>query len=292
VPTQDRTAPAPPSTAIQAVRGPVDLGLERFLGDRRAELAGMDPSAVALVDELLRLLRAGGKRVRPALCWWAFRAAGGGQGELIVPACAALELLHTSALVHDDLMDRDAERRGVDATHVRFAKQAPAGVDPEAFGTSAAVLVGDLALVLSERLLRTSGFGTSRLDAAMARFDRMRTEMAAGQFLDVSGARDQARVRALKTASYTAEGPVLIGAALAGAGPEAEGPLRVFGRLVGEAFQLRDDVADGEAGAEAAAAVEDLVARAPRTLGDAPLRPDGIDALIQIAQLLRAPGAA
>jgi geranylgeranyl diphosphate synthase type I len=126
----------------------------------------------------------------------------------------------------------------------------------------------------------------------MARFDRMRTEMAAGQFLDVSGARDQARVRALKTASYTAEGPVLIGAALAGAGPEAEGPLRVFGRLVGEAFQLRDDVADGEAGAEAAAAVEDLVARATRTLGDAPLRPDGIDALIQIAQLLRAPGAA
>ena len=202
----------------------------------------MDPSAVALVDELLRLLRAGGKRVRPALCFWAFRAAGGGEDEPIVPVCAALELLHTSALVHDDLMDRDAERRGVDATHVRFAKDAPAGVDPEAFGTSAAVLVGDLALVLSERLLRTSGFEAGRLDAAMARFDRMRAEMAAGQFLDVSGARDLARVRALKTGSYTAEGPVLIGAALAGAGPEAEGPLRVFGRLVGEAFQLRDDV--------------------------------------------------
>ena len=75
---------------------------------------------------------------------------------------------------------------------------------------------GDLALVLSERLLRTSGFGAGRLDAAMARFDRMRAEMAAGQFLDVSGARDLARVRALKTGSYTAEGPVLIGAALAG----------------------------------------------------------------------------
>jgi geranylgeranyl pyrophosphate synthase len=165
-------------------------------------------------------------------------------------------------------------------------------VDPEAFGTSAAVLVGDLALVLSERLLRTSGFGSGRLDAAMARFDRMRAEMAAGQFLDVSGAREPARVRALKTASYTAEGPVLIGAALAGAGPEAEGPLRVFGRLVGEAFQLRDDVADGEAGNEAVAAVEDLVARATRTLGDAPLRREGIDALIQIAQLLRTPRVA
>jgi geranylgeranyl diphosphate synthase type I len=292
VPTRDRTAPAPPSTAIEAVRAPVDRELERFLGDRRAELAGMDPSAVALVDELLRLLRAGGKRVRPALCFWAFRAAGGRQADPIVPVCAALELLHTSALVHDDLMDRDAERRGVDATHVRFAKDAPAGVDPEAFGTSAAVLVGDLALVLSERLLRTSGFGAGRLDAAMARFDRMRAEMAAGQFLDVSGTVDLARVRALKTGSYTAEGPVLIGAALASAGPEAEGPLRVFGRLVGEAFQLRDDVSDGEAGTEAVAAVEDLVARATRTLGDAPLGRDGIDALVQIAELLRAPSVA
>jgi geranylgeranyl diphosphate synthase, type I len=292
VPTKDRTAPAPPSTAIEAVRAPVDRELERFLGERRAELAGMDPSAVALVDELLRLLRAGGKRVRPALCFWAFRAAGGDEDEPIVLVCAALELLHTSALVHDDLMDRDAERRGVDATHVRFAKDAPAGVDPEAFGTSAAVLVGDLALVLSERLLRTSGFGTGRLDAAMARFDRMRAEMAAGQFLDVSGAGDLARVRALKTGSYTAQGPVLIGVALAGAGPEAEGPLRVFGRLVGEAFQLRDDVVDGEAGPQAVAAIEDLVARASRALGDAPLRRDGIDALVQIAELLRAPGPA
>jgi geranylgeranyl pyrophosphate synthase len=291
VPTHDRTAPAPPSTAIEAVRGPVDLELERFLGYSRAELAGMDPSAVALADELLRLLGAGGKRIRPALCFWAFRAAGGGEDDPIVPACAALELLHTAALVHDDLMDRDAERRGVDATHVRFAKEAPVGVDPDAFGKAAAVLVGDLALVLSERLLRTSRFGTGRLEAAMARFDRMRAEMAAGQFLDVSGSGDRARVRALKTGSYTAEGPVMIGAALAGAGPQAEGPLRVFGRLVGEAFQLRDDLADGDSGTEAVA-VEDLVARATRSLGDAPLRRDGIDALVQIAELLRAPGAA
>ena len=136
MPTKHRTAPAAPPTAIDAVRGPVDRELVRFLGDRRAELAGMDPSAGALVDELLRLLGAGGKRVRPALCFWAFRAAGGPQGDPIVRVCAALELLHTSALVHDDLMDRDDERRGVPSTHVRFAKEAPAGADPDAFGTA------------------------------------------------------------------------------------------------------------------------------------------------------------
>ena len=252
----------------------------------------MDPSAVAMVDELLRLLGAGGKRVRPALCFWAFRASGGQKDDPIVRVCGALELLHTSALVHDDLMDRDDERRGVASTHVRFADEAPAGTDPDGFGTSAAILAGDLALVLSERMIRTSGFGAGRLEPAMTRFDRMRVEMAAGQFLDVSGVGDRARVRALKTGSYTAEGPVMIGAALAGAGPQAEGPLRVFARLVGEAFQLRDDLADGDAASDAGEEVDDLVSRAERALGDAPLRREGVDALIEIAELLRAPGTA
>ncbi len=248
----------------------------------------MDPTAAALVDELTRLLGAGGKRIRPAMCWWAFAAAGGDQGEPIVRACAALELLHTSALVHDDLMDRDDERRGVDSTHVRFAKQAPVGADPDAFGTAAAVLVGDLALVLSEQLLRTSGFDGDRLERATSRFDRMRAEMAAGQFLDVSGSADRRRIRALKTGSYTAEGPVLIGAALAGAGAAAEGSLRVFGRLVGEAFQLRDDVLDGDA-IDADAELVDLLDRAARALGGASLRRDGVEGLLEIADLLRSP---
>ena len=271
------------------MRRPLDDLLARFLGDRRAELAGMDPAAAELVGELNRLLEAGGKRIRPAICFWAFRAAGGDEAEPILPACAALEMLHTSALVHDDVMDRDVERRGVDATHVRFAKQAPLGADPYAFGTAAAILVGDLALVLSERLLRTSGFAPDRLERAMSRFDRMRAEMAAGQFLDVSGSADRGRVRALKTGSYTAEGPVSIGAALAGASAEAEAPLRVFGRLVGEAFQLRDDVTDGDAGSVATDEVDDLLSRAARALGDAPLRWDGVDALLEIAGLLRSP---
>jgi geranylgeranyl diphosphate synthase type I len=113
--------------------------------------------------------------------------------------------------------------------------------------------------------------------------------MAAGQFLDVSGSSDRVRVRALKTGSYTAEGPVLIGAALAGAGADVEGPLRVFGRLVGEAFQLRDDVLDGDEGAATAANVDDLLSRAARTLVGAPLRPDGAEALTEIAELLRSP---
>ena len=274
--------------ALDRVRREVDEVLARFLADRRAELAGLDPDAAVLADEIVRVLRAGGKRIRPALCVWGFRAAGGADvDERLLRAGAAIELLHTSALLHDDVMDRDVERRGEPATHVWFAKEAPSGVDPDAFGTAAAVLVGDLALVLSERLMRTCGFEGERLDLAMTRFDRMRVEMAAGQFLDVAGSERRERVRALKTASYTAEGPVLIGAALARADAGAEAALRVFGRLLGEAFQLRDDALDEAPGAASPSEIDDLLSRAARALEGAPLRQGGASALVAIADALR-----
>jgi geranylgeranyl diphosphate synthase, type I len=270
----------------------VDPVLERFLQARRTELAAMDATAALLIDELLRLIRAGGKRIRPALCWWAYRAAGGEEDEPILHACAALELLHTSALVHDDVIDGDEERRGVPATHARFAEQAPAGTDPDSFGIAAAIVVGDLALVLSEQALRTSGSGGDRLELAMSRFDRMRSEMAAGQFLDVSGAADRERIAALKSGSYTAQGPVLIGAALAGATPAAEEPLRSYADSVGVAFQLRDDVLDGDAPPEAAAQVGELLEQAQWSLDGAPLEAAGVKALRELAGLLRLPGTA
>lgn len=277
--------------ALELVRARVDPVLERFLLERRAELAAMDATAALLVDELLRLIRAGGKRIRPALCWWAYRAAGGEEGKPILHACAALELLHTSALVHDDVIDRDDERRGVAATHVRFAGRAPAGTDPDAFGIAAAIVVGDLALVLSEQALRTSGSDGDLLELAMTRFDRMRSEMAAGQFLDMSGSANHDRVAALKSGSYTALGPVLIGAALAGADAAVEQPLRSYADSVGAAFQLRDDVLDGDAPVEAAAEVGHLLERAQRSLDGAPMDATAVEALRELAGLLRLEGA-
>jgi geranylgeranyl diphosphate synthase, type I len=275
------------SGALEAVRAKVDPVLAAFLRERRAELAAMDPTAGVLVDELVRLLDAGGKRFRPALCFWSHRAVGGREGEPILRVCAALELLHTSALVHDDVMDRDLERRGLPATHVRFAGQAPEGLDPASYGTAAAIVVGDLALVLSEQAIRTSGFPNDRLEPAMGRFDTMRAEMAAGQFLDVSGAADRVHVAALKSASYTAIGPVLIGAALASADAAATDRLRAYAGEVGAAFQLRDDVLDGDAPPAAAADVDLHVGRAERALAGSSLEPRAVDALAELAGLLR-----
>ncbi len=240
--------PATLPQALADLRCRVDAVLEDFLARERAALAEADPEGAVLVDELLRLVRAGGKRLRPAFCYLGHLAAGGSDGEPIVRAAASLELLHTFALIHDDVMDGSTSRRGVPATHVRFAEEHRRRglADPERFGAAAAILVGDLAAVLADRLFLASGFPAEVLLQARHRYDSMRLEMAVGQLLDLAGGgADEARARriaALKTGSYTVEGPLQVGAALAGAGLEVMAALSRSGRPLGEAFQIRDDL--------------------------------------------------
>lgn len=250
-----RPEPAQGPEPIASVRARVDAVLEGFLGGVRAELAATDPGAPVLVDELLRLVRAGGKRIRPALCYWGHRAAGGADGDPILRAAAALELLHTFALIHDDVMDRTPTRRGVAATHVRFAREHAHLPGAERLGASLAVLAGDLAMVLADRLLDASGFPPAALLEARRRYHRMRAEMAVGQLLDLTTpAPDPGaalRISTLKTAAYTTWGPLEVGAVLAGAPAGVLDALERFARPLGQAFQVRDDLEEEapEAGA-------------------------------------------
>ncbi len=282
--------------ALASFVGRVDEALVGFLSEQRAILEGLDPQAGALADEVARLVRAGGKRIRPRFCYLGHRAARGGEGEPIVRAAAALELLHTFALVHDDVMDAAEERRGVETTHVRFARSGSAAAVRTAadLGRSVAILVGDLAAVWADVLLRTSGFGSDVLTPATEWFDRMRLEMAAGQFLDLTGdvdADEEARLHLaeLKTGSYTVEGPLLIGASLAAAPPRVLEVLRAYARPVGEAFQLRDDVVDGAAGPETAERVSGLVDLALAALEKADLEPLATESLRALAGAMRLP---
>jgi geranylgeranyl diphosphate synthase type I len=117
------------------------------------------------------------------------------------------------------------------------------------FGDSAAVLLGDLAMVWSDELLHTSGLPPADLARARLVFDRMRTEVTVGQYLDVltqvtadTTVERAGKVARYKSAKYTVERPLLLGAALAGAGPEVEAAYSAFGLPLGEAFQLRDDI--------------------------------------------------
>jgi geranylgeranyl diphosphate synthase type I len=181
-----------------------------------------------------------------------------------------MELFHTFALVHDDVMDDGDERRGVAATHRRFAKAEPGG---EAFGRSAAILVGDLAFALAVDLVFASPVPAERAVAAVRHMRAMALATAAGQYLDVAGAGDRPEVSALKTAAYTAEGPLAIGAELAGAGDEVMAALERFARPFGVAFQVLDDVAD-EPGDDPSA-IEPMRHEAARLLGEAETSLDG-----------------
>jgi geranylgeranyl diphosphate synthase type I len=224
----------------------VDDELSRFVIEERREVASFAPEALVLIDEIASLLGAGGKRLRPLFCYWGHRAGGGTDGPELVRAAAAIELLHTSAIIHDDLMDRSKLRRGLPASFRTLGGEGPAA---ERHGQSAAILAGDLAQALADRLLARSGFPPDRVLTAFEHFNRMRVQAVSGEFLDLlsalrgeAGEEETRRTAALKSGSYTVVGPLLVGASLAGASTPVMESLERYGRPLGEAFQLRDDV--------------------------------------------------
>ena len=233
------------------LRSRVQKALDAFVAAQVPRLDGVSEDLGPLTDALGDLV-AGGKRLRPAFCWWGYRGAGGADTEEVVVAAAALELFQACALIHDDVMDGSDTRRGAPAAHRRFASAHRAhgwSGDPEAFGAGAAILLGDLALTWSDEMLMTSGVPDAVLRPAKAVFDEMRTELMGGQYLDLleqargGGSVERAlRVARYKSAKYTVEKPLHLGAALAGAGRDLALAYSRFGLPLGEAFQLRDDV--------------------------------------------------
>ncbi|WP_223148590.1 polyprenyl synthetase family protein [Aeromicrobium ginsengisoli] len=228
----------------------IDHTLESFVDGQRAILAELGPDVENLADAAIGFV-AGGKRLRPQFCYAGWLVAGGTPDEPgIVTAAAALEWLQASALVHDDLMDGSDTRRGRPSVHrafeARHRDEARHG-DPVGFGTSAAVLLGDLLLSWCDEMFRSNGL--AHTDEAFRFLDLCKTEVVAGQFLDVAGQTRESlsvaeamTVVRYKSAKYTVERPLHIGAALAGADPELIAALTEVALPLGEAFQLRDDV--------------------------------------------------
>jgi geranylgeranyl diphosphate synthase type I len=229
--------------------------LDEFLERQDERLADLGADARLLVESAREAV-SGGKRFRAMFCYWGFRAvrrpADEAEETALLRAAAAHELLHASALVHDDLMDASDTRRGRPSVHRAFGarhRQAGWRGNPEQYGAAAAILLGDLLLTWSDELLRTCGIHGERVLAAMRCFDTTRSEVITGQFLDVSvQARGDAdveqsmRVLRYKSAKYSVERPLHVGAALAGGDAAAVRALTEFGLPLGEAFQLRDDL--------------------------------------------------
>jgi geranylgeranyl diphosphate synthase type I len=226
--------------------------LATFLGRHRARLAAVDEALVPVADALEGFVLGGGKRLRPAFAYWGFVGAGGTDSDELVAALAALELVHASALIHDDVIDASDTRRGEPSVHRRFADlHASSGWagDRAGFGRASAILLGDLCLVWSEELLFGSGLDPAGLRRARPVFDDMRTEVIVGQYLDVHAQASEntsleraGKVARYKSAKYTVERPLLLGAALAGAPAAVQAAYSGYGLPLGEAFQLRDDI--------------------------------------------------
>lgn len=232
------------------VRDRVAAVLAAFVRARCAEHVRDVPGA-AFVTGLLTELVAGGKYVRSTFAYLGWLC-GAAESEEAIRAAASIELVHAFALLQDDVMDRSALRRGRPAAHLRLADWHRAeglGGSAERFGESAAILLGDLLLVWAEQLLRDSGVGAAALARAWPCYDTLRGELAVGQFADLVN--DTSRSPALaevldvtrrKSGNYTVRRPLELGAGLAGCGPETLRVLGRYGELVGEAFQLRDDL--------------------------------------------------
>lgn len=229
-----------------------------LLDSKRAQVAEISEDAVPLADSLA-VLAAGGKKLRPMLAWLGWRAAGGlDEAEAPEYLGAALELFQAAALVHDDVIDRSATRRGQPSTHRRFeALHAQRGFtgDTAHFGVTGAILAGDLALSWASDAFDLADEAVAQpRPAARRRFRQMHTQVIAGQYLDVhaevapapseeSAALRSARsVLTYKSAKYSTEHPIALGGALAGADEDLLEALAAAALPVGVAFQLRDDL--------------------------------------------------
>jgi geranylgeranyl diphosphate synthase type I len=245
----------------------IDARMAALLDADRERWQAVDADLVPPLESLHRLLLAGGKRLRPVFCYWAFVGLGGDPDDpRVIDAGAALELLHIFALIHDDVMDASARRHGAETIHTQFARvheQAGWRGEHRRFGEGVAILVGDLAFVYSDMLLRGAP------PEAWAVFDELRLEVNVGQYLDLMGtARANAtpelarRVCRYKSAKYTVERPLHLGVALRAPQQRAElaPAFSAYGLPLGEAFQLRDDVLGtfGDPGVTGKAVGEDL----------------------------------
>lgn len=246
---------AEPST--DALRERVDQALAAWIRSAQPAVASISPDLEPFVDTLATFVLDGGKRLRPAFCYWGYRAVADGSvnadgDDAVVRVAAALELVQACALMHDDVLDRSDTRRGAPSVHRRFAAAHRAvgwPRDAEQFGEAAAILLGDLALVWADAMFADSGVAADALLRALPVWNAMRVEVMCGQYLDVA---EQARgggsvqrallVATYKAAKYTVERPLHLGVALAGGGRELYDGLSAYGLPLGEAFQLRDDL--------------------------------------------------
>ena len=241
-----------PKATLKSVRSAVEEELSIFLNRESAYLNSISSDLSPVSDSLTSFLLDSGKRLRPLFAYAGFAAAGGSVEKSAIRAMAALELLQACALIHDDLMDGSDTRRGKPSIHRHFesvhVQEQLDGFAPQ-YGLSAAVLLGDLALVWSDQMLNTAGLTTEQFARVLPFYNEMRVELMAGQFLDIheqtqknTSVDRSMKIARYKSGKYTIERPLHLGAAMTPSSKEVTDALSAYGLPLGEAFQLRDDL--------------------------------------------------
>lgn len=245
-----------PQFALADIRIRVQRDLTDFLAEQTHYLGEIGTELIPAAEAINAFLLDGGKRLRPLFAYCGYVSAGGKDDDAIIRAISSLELLQGCALMHDDLMDASDTRRGKPSIHRLFEgihKEEELSGSSANYGASAAILLGDLALVWADQMLHNSGIADAQLIRTLAIYDEMRVEIMAGQFLDIheQALATQSVARSLKIAryksgKYTVERPLHFGTSLAlPAGERRDNFFAMFsefGLPLGEAFQLRDDL--------------------------------------------------
>jgi geranylgeranyl diphosphate synthase, type I len=240
-----------PATAELA--GVITEQLRGYLHDRRRDADYIGSDYDGLIAGLEEFVLSGGKRLRPVFAYWGWRAVSTRDADPgVLLLFSALELLHACALVHDDVIDRSATRRGRPTTHMKFAdlhrSQRWRG-SPERFGVSAAILLGDLALAWADDIVAAVDLPPDAHRRVGRVWADIRTEVLGGQYLDIVAEASAApsiasamTVNTFKTAAYTVSRPLQLGTAAAADRPDVQAVFHRLGNDLGVAFQLRDDV--------------------------------------------------
>lgn len=225
---------------MDEVRSAIDARLARFFDEERTAASALAPEALELVEAIAALTMRGGKRLRPAVLVAAFCSVAPHRDwrEVTVDAGAALEVLQSYLLIHDDWMDGDDVRRGGPAVHAALGQK----LGDAHLGASLAILSGDLGSAYAQRLFLGSLAHAASPGPLHEAFVRMQVEVVMGQSLDLLGSPDVSRMQQLKTGSYTVAGPLRLGALIGGASEAQLAALDAFGVPLGEAFQVRDDL--------------------------------------------------
>ncbi len=223
---------------MSEVRSHVNARLRDYFEEKQREVQRVCPESAKLAQSVTELTMRGGKRLRAAVVYAGFRAAEPrGEMTTITPVAAAIELLQSYFLIHDDWMDNDDERRGGPSVHVALGRH----YQDVHLGDSVAILAGDLASAYAAELMHEASFPATHQKEAHLAYVQMQKEVFMGQHLDLVHAKDIARMHRLKTGSYTVHGPITLGALLGGASPDQLAALERFAEPLGLAFQLRDD---------------------------------------------------